>query len=62
MEYLKQYTDIDNEWDEWLDLAMLNYNTCIKESSKHTPFEVVFGRIARLPSSDTLRMRYVANL
>ena len=54
-EYLKQYTDTDHEWDEWLDLAMLNYNTCTQESTKHTPFEVVFGRIARLPSSDPLR-------
>ena len=23
-EYLKQYTDRDNEWDVWLDLAMLS--------------------------------------
>ena len=34
---------------------MLNYNTCVQESTKHTPFEVVFGRLARLPSSDPLR-------
>ena len=40
---------------EWLDLAMLNYSTCISESTKHTPYEVIFGRLARLPSSDPLR-------
>lgn len=34
---------------------MLNYNTCVQESTKHTPFEVVFGRLARLPSSDLLK-------
>ena len=54
-EFLKQYTNKDSEWDEWLDLAMLNYNTCISESTKHTPYEVIFGRLARLPSSDPLR-------
>ena len=54
-EYLKQYTDRDNEWDVWLDLAMLNYNTCVQESTKHTPYEVVFGRLARLPSNEPLR-------
>ena len=54
-EFLKQYTNKDHEWDEWLDLAMLNYNTCVSESTKHTPYEVVFGRLARLPSNDPLR-------
>ena len=28
---------------------MFAYNTAMQESSKHTPFEVMFGRIARLP-------------
>ena len=34
---------------------MLNYNTCVSESTKHTPYEVVFRKLARLPSSDPLR-------
>ena len=34
---------------------MLSYNTCVHESTKHTPYEVVFGKLARLPSSDPLR-------
>lgn len=54
-EYLKQYTTKDENWDEWLDVAMLNYNTCIQESTKHTPYEVVFGKLARLPSNTPLR-------
>ena len=54
-EFLKQYTSADSDWDDWLDLAILNYNTCVSESTKHTPYEVVFGRLARLPSSDPLR-------
>ena len=54
-EFLKQYAEKDNEWYQWIDIAMINYNTCVQESIKHTPFEVVFGRLARLPSSDPLR-------
>ena len=54
-EFLKMYTDLDTEWDEWVEIATLNYNTCVHESTKHTPYEVVFGRLARLPSSDPLR-------
>ena len=34
---------------------MLNYNTCVSESAKHTSYEVCFGKLARLPSSDPLR-------
>ena len=33
---------------------MLSYNTCIHESTKHAPHEVIFGHLARLPSSDPL--------
>ena len=54
-EFLKQYATVDQEWDEWIEVAMLNYNTCVSESTKHTPYEVVFGKLARLPSSDPLR-------
>ena len=54
-EFLKQYATVDQEWDEWLEIAILNYNTCVSESTKHTPYEIVFGKVARLPSSDPLR-------
>ena len=54
-EFLKQYTTVDQEWYEWLEIAILNYNTCVSERTKHTPYEVVFGKLARLPSSDPLR-------
>ena len=54
-EFLKHYTTVGQEWDEWLEIAISNYNTCVSESTKHTPYEVVFGKLARLPSSDPLR-------
>ena len=54
-EFLKKYTTVDQEWDEWLEIAILNYNTCVSESTKHTLYEVVFRKLARLPSSDPLK-------
>ena len=54
-EFLKQYSEKDCEWDQWVEIAIFNYNTCIHEGTKHTPFEVVFGRLARSPSCEPLR-------
>ena len=38
-----------------MEIAILNLNTCVSESTKHRPYEVVFGKLARLPSGDPLR-------
>jgi transposase InsO family protein len=35
------------DWDVCLDQVIYGYNTAVNESTKHTPFEVVFGRIAK---------------
>lgn len=50
-EYIKQYiTDVD-EWDQWLELATFAYNTSVHEGTRFTPHELVFGKVARLPTS-----------
>ena len=36
-------------WDSNLKEIIYAYNTAVQESSRHTPFEAMFGRIARLP-------------
>ena len=36
-------------WDEKLAEVVYAYNTSVQESTKHTPFEAMFGRMARLP-------------
>jgi len=36
-------------WDEKLPEIVYSYNTAVQESSRHTPFEAMFGRQAKLP-------------
>lgn len=37
------------DWDIHLQAAVHAYNTAVQESTKHTPFEAMFGRLPRLP-------------
>ena len=53
-EYLKQFVAKNSEWDDWLELAMFSYNTSVHEGIKCTPYELVFGKLAREPSSEPL--------
>jgi len=53
-EYLKQYANEQKQWDRWISLAMFNYNTSVHETTKHTPYELVFGKIAKVPSNELL--------
>ena len=36
-------------WDQFIDSAVFAYNTSSHESTNCTPFEVMFGRKARIP-------------
>ena len=38
-----------NMWDDKLQEVVYAYNTAVQESTKHTPFEAMFGRVVRLP-------------
>lgn len=37
-----------NDWDEHIDSALFAHRTSVHASTKHTPFEVMFGRKAKL--------------
>ena len=49
VEYVRPCCEKSN-WDQWLPYTMFSFNTSILESTGITPHEIVFGRIAILPS------------
>jgi len=53
-ECLKQYASDQKQWDKWISLAVFNYNTSVHEATKHIPYELVFGKIARISSNELL--------
>lgn len=54
VEYLKQFVTKEDHWDQYLELALLSYNTSIHEGTKKSPYELVFGRTCTLPASQDL--------
>lgn len=46
---LKFVADKKESWADYLDLCVYAYNSSRHESSKFSPFEVMFGRRAVLP-------------
>ena len=54
IDFLKQFVSKDEDWDEFLELAMLSYNTSVHTGTKKTPYELIFGRICNLPSRQDL--------
>lgn len=52
-EYLKQYINKNNDWDKHLKLASFSYNTSVHEGTQYTPHELVFGKVAKVPSSES---------
>ena len=56
-EFLKQYTDKDNCWDEWIDLAIFSYNTSVHEGTKFSPYEIIFAKVAKTPSDKPIEMK-----
>ena len=67
-EYLKHYLENYEDWDLLLPFAMYSYNTSVHEATKFTPYEVVFGQLARDPFTPMTREElltyptYVQNL
>ncbi|CAK9834632.1 Retrovirus-related Pol polyprotein from transposon 17.6 [Anthophora retusa] len=51
-EYLKHFISSNQDWNAWLPMAMFSYNTSVHESTQFTPHELVYGKLARVPSTD----------
>lgn len=45
----KLLSDKEKEWDEYLDAVLLAYRTSKHETTGFTPFQLIYGRRARLP-------------
>ena len=51
-EYLRHYINADQtNWDEWTPYAMFTYNTTPHTATGYTPFELVYGHQASLPTA-----------
>lgn len=53
-EYLRHYINEEQtDWDEWLPYAMFTYNTTPHTATGYTPFELLYGHQAALPTTFT---------
>jgi len=51
-EHLRHYINADRtDWDKWLPYAVFTYNTTPHTATGYTPFELVYGLQATLPSA-----------
>ena len=51
-EYLRHLINADQtDWDEWIPYAMFTYNTTPHTATGFTPFELVYGHRATLPTT-----------
>ena len=46
---VKLQTDKEKEWDEYIDAILLAYRTMKHEATGFTPFQLLYGRQAKLP-------------
>jgi len=52
VEYLRHYVAEDQkDWDDWVTYATFVYNTTTHRATGYTPFELLFGYKARVPTS-----------
>ena len=52
VEYLRHYvTEDQKDWDDWIPYAIYVYNITTHRTTGYTPFELLFGYKARVPSS-----------
>ena len=51
-DYLKHFiSESQTDWDGWINFAMFSYNSTPHTTTRYSPYELVFGRRAEIPSS-----------
>lgn len=62
VEYLRHFLNQDlTNWDEFLPYAAFTFNTTPHTSTKFSPFELLYGRKAKLPTSITKSPEVIYN-
>lgn len=59
---IKLVADKKEKWDEFIDSCIYAYNTVEHESTKYTPFELMYGRKALLPVEIDIDSRDVEDI
>lgn len=49
MDFIRSYSEAYSDWDRLVPFAVFTYNTSVHGSTNFTPFELVYGRVARFP-------------
>ena len=58
MTALRHYcNERQDDWDEYLDMLELAFNAATQASTKHAPFELLYGTVPRLPLDVALEQR-----
>ena len=58
VESLSKYVDThQKDWDEWIATVLFAYRSSAQSSTGYNPYEVLFGRTARLPVDTELDQR-----
>lgn len=49
MDFMRIYSERFDDWDRLVPFAVFTYNTSIHAATGYTPYELVYGRVARFP-------------
>ena len=58
-DYIRCYSERFSDWEKLVPFATFTYNTSVHSANNFTPFELVYGRVARFPLKITSHEKLV---